>query len=120
MKRTLLILYFVLSVVVLADIVIEYFFSSSGLFHANVFQVRLATYTASQYATGLLLLLTLLGRTGPKLVGFSALLFALVLLQAVLTALGSPVMPHALDGFAILAVSTSTAYLGMSKLRNLA
>ncbi len=118
MNKAMSFLYGILSVLTLLDIVVEYFLPSLALFHATVFQVRMATYSISQYATGLLLLLALFGRTGRRLVGFSALLFLLVLIQAVLTGLGAPVMLHALDGIAILAASAYCSYLGIARIRH--
>lgn len=117
MKRVLSILHFMLSVLILLDIVVEYFLPGIGVFHTTVFQVRMATYSASQYAAGLLLLLALVGGAGRKIIGSSALLFALVLVQAVLTWMGLSVILHALDGIAILVVSAYVTWLGISKLR---
>lgn len=117
MKKSLAILHFGLSVVLLLDLLIEYFFARPAVFHASVYQIRLTTSELAQYGSIVLLIAAVLGRTGRRTFVVSALLVVLLFLEPILTTMGASIALHAIVGFVSLIVNVFIIFLGTIRFR---
>lgn len=110
MKRVLSSIHQLLSIVTLIAVIGEFLFAGMGVFHATGFEIHRVTGVLLWAVSALLLLLALVGTTGRRTIGFSALLFVLMFVQPLLLRTNEPFVEalHPVNGLAIVAV---TAYL---------
>jgi hypothetical protein len=120
MKRVLSTLHQILGIVTLIGVIVEFFFAGMGVFHATSFQIHRVTGVLLWAASALLLLLSLIGRTRRKTIGFSALLFVLMFAQPLLLQMNQPFVKalHPVNGLAIMATSAYLVYLGTMRVKN--
>ncbi|MFD1674515.1 DUF6220 domain-containing protein [Alicyclobacillus fodiniaquatilis] len=110
MKKVVSTIHFVLCIATLVAVISEFLFAGMGVFHATSFAAHKTIGEFITYASLAVLLLSLIGVLGKKRIGFSVLLFVLMILQNMLVHLHQPFIAalHPLNGIAIMAV---TAYL---------
>lgn len=93
-----------LTIVILIGVIVEFFFAGIGIFHAASFQIHRITGVLLLAGSVLLFLLALIGRTGRKTIGFSTLLFVLMLIQPLLLQINQPFIQalHPVNGLVIM------------------
>jgi hypothetical protein len=108
MKKILSTVHYGLSIVLLIGLIVEFFFAGMGVFHAASFQIHQITGILLWAGSALLLIFALIGRTGGKTIGFSALLFVLLFIQPLLLQIHQPFLQalHLVNGLAIVATCT--------------
>jgi Family of unknown function (DUF6220) len=108
MKKLLSTIHFGLSILVIIGVIIEFFFAGMGVFHAASFQIHRITGVILLAGSLLLLLISLIGRTGGKTIGWSVLLLVLLLIQPLLLQIHLPFVQafHLVNGLLIIATCT--------------
>jgi len=105
MKRLFSTIHFGLSIVIMIGLIVEFFFAGMGVFHAANFQLHQITGVLLLASSLLVLIFALIGRTGRKTIGWSALLFVLLFIQPLLLQIHQPFVQalHLVNGLAIVA-----------------
>ena len=117
MKKLFSTIHFGLSIVVMIGLIVEFFFAGMGVFHATSFQIHRVTGVILLAGSLLLLLISLIGRTGGKTIGWSVLLLALLFIQPLLLQIHQPFVQafHLVNGLAIIATSTCLVRFGAAR-----
>jgi hypothetical protein len=117
MKRVFSAVHQGLSILILIGVIVEFFLAGTGIFRATNFQIHRVTGVLLWAGSVLLILFSLMGRTGRKTIGFSALLFALLFFQPLLLQIHQPFIKalHPVNGLAIAATSTYLVRLGTTR-----
>jgi hypothetical protein len=110
MKKTAAALHFGICLVITAGVIMEFFFAGMGVFHAASFQIHRITGVILGAGSVLLLFLAFIGRMGGKEIGFTALLFVLLIIQPLLLHINQPFL-QALHLVNALAIATASVYL---------
>jgi hypothetical protein len=110
MKKTVAVLHFSLCLILTAGIIMEFFFAGIGVFQAASFETHRITGIILGAGSILLLLLSFIGRMGGKTIGFTSLLFVLLLIQPLLLQINQPYL-KALHLVNAIAVAMASIYL---------
>ena len=84
MKKWVFMIHQLMTVLILLGIMIEFYFAGLGIFHAQSFQLHMVTGEILWVASLALFVISLIGMTGRKVIGFSLLLFVLFFIQPLL------------------------------------
>lgn len=119
MKRILSTVHHGLSIVIIIGLIGEFFFAGMGVFHASSFQIHRMTGVLLWAGSALLLLLALIGRLGRRTIGFSTLLFVLLLIQPLLLQISQPYVKalHLVNGLAVLASCSYPVFVGAMRIK---
>lgn len=119
MKRILSTVHHGLSIVIIIGLIAEFFFAGMGVFHASSFQIHRMTGVLLWAGSALLLLLALIGRLGRRTIGFSTLLFVLLLIQPLLLQISQPYVKalHLVNGLAVLASCSYLVFVGPMRIK---
>jgi uncharacterized membrane protein len=119
MKKLLSTIHFGLSLVIVIGLIVEFFFAGMGVFHAASFQIHQITGVLLLACSLLLLLFALIGRTGGKTIGWSALLLVLLFIQPLLLQIHQPFVQalHLVNALAIIATCTYLVRFGATRVR---
>jgi Family of unknown function (DUF6220) len=119
MKRVLSSIHSGLCIAILIAVIAQFFFAGLGVFGATSFQLHMVTGELIWYASVLLVLLALVGGMGRKTIGFSALLFVLMLIQSVIVNIHQPFIAalHPVNGLAIMGVTANLVRLGSKRVK---
>ena len=117
MKKTFTTMHFILSIVIVAGLVIEFYFAGMGVFQGASFQIHQITGVVLWGGSALLLLFALLGKVGKKAIGFSILLLVLLFLQPLLLQINQPFVKalHVVNGLAVLTTCMYLVITGAKK-----
>lgn len=117
MKKLFSTIHFGFSILVMIGLIFEFFFAGMGVFHATSFQIHRLTGVILLAGSLLLLLISLIGRTGGKTIGWSVLLLALLFIQPLLLQIHQPFVQafHLVNGLAIIATSTCLVRFGAAR-----
>jgi hypothetical protein len=121
MKKLFSNIHFGLCIVIVIGLLVEFYFAGMGVFHAASFQIHQITGVVLLASSLLLLLFALIGRTGGKTIGWSALLLVLLFIQPLLLQIHQPFVQalHLVNGLAIVATSICLVRLGAIRVRKI-